>query len=81
MLRYTDIILVTWRNPSKTGVHNSQKDCMLSLVATSCKLFCEAQTYQNKTATIRSDNTKSDVMKIVFNCSAGVDGKEKRWKQ
>ena len=31
---------------------------------------------QNKMATIRSDNTKSDDMKIVFNCSAGVDDKE-----
>ena len=34
-------------------------------------------TYENKMATIRSDNTKSDMMKIVFNSSAGVDGKDK----
>ena len=39
--------------------------------------FCEACTYQNKMATLCSDNTKSDEMKIVFNCSAGVDGKDK----
>ena len=32
-------------------------------------------------ATIRSDNTKLDEMKIVFNCNAGVDGKDKRLKQ
>ena len=49
---------------------------MSSLVATSCGLSCEVHTYQNKIATIQSDTTKSDEMKIVFNCSAGVDGKE-----
>ena len=43
--------------------------------------FCEARAYQNKMATIRSDNTKSDEMKIVFNCSARVDGKDKRLKR
>ena len=64
------------------GIRSSQKVCMWSLVATSCGLFCEAHTYQNKMATIRSDNTKSDEVKsdevkIVFNCSAGVDGKDK----
>ena len=32
-------------------------------------------------ATIRSNNTKADEMKIVFNCSARVDGKNKRLKQ
>ena len=31
-------------------------------------------------ATIRSDNTKADEMKIVFNCSTMVDGKNKRLK-
>ena len=49
---------------------------MSSLVAMSCGLFCEARTYQNKITTIQSDKTKSDEMKIVFNCSTGVDGKE-----
>ena len=37
--------------------------------------------YKNKIATIRSDSTKSDEMKIMFNRSAGVDGKDKRLKQ
>ena len=32
-------------------------------------------------ATIRSDNTKADEMKIVFKCSDGVDGKNKRLKR
>ena len=32
-------------------------------------------------ATIRRDNTKADELKIVFNCSAGVDGKIKRLKR
>ena len=43
--------------------------------------FCEARTCQNKMATIQSNNTKSDEMKIMFNCSAGVDGKDKRSKR
>ena len=43
--------------------------------------FCEARAYQKKMATIGSDNTKSDEMKIVFNCSARVDGKDKRLKR
>ena len=42
---------------------------------------CEARTYQNKIATIRSDNTKADELKIVFNCGAGVDGKNRRLKR
>ena len=42
---------------------------------------CEACAYQNKMATIRSDNTKADEMKIVFNCNAGVDGKNKQLKR
>ena len=46
-----------------------------------CGHFCEARTYPNKMATVRSDNTKSDEMKIVFNCGAGVDGKDKRLKR
>ena len=42
--------------------------------------FCEARTYQNNMATIRDDNTTSDDMTIVFNCSAGVDDKDKQLK-
>ena len=43
--------------------------------------FCEVRTYQNKMATIRSNNTKADEMKIVFNSSTEVEGKNKRLKQ
>ena len=42
---------------------------------------CEARIYQNKMATIRRDNTKAHEMKIVFNCSAGVDDKKKQLKR
>ena len=34
--------------------------------------------YQNKMATTQSNNTKTDEMKILFNCGAGVDSKDKR---
>ena len=43
-------------------------------------LFCEAHTYQNKMATIRSNNMKPDEMKVLFNCSTALDGKDKRLK-
>ena len=46
-----------------------------------CRYCCEAHTYQNEMATIRSDNMKADEMKIVFNCSARVDGKNKQLKR
>ena len=45
------------------------------------QIFCEARTYQNKMTTIQNNNTKSDDMKIAFNCTAGVDGKDQRFKQ
>ena len=35
------------------------------------RTFGAAHTYQNMMVTILSDNTKSDEMKILVNCSAG----------
>ena len=83
MLRYNDI-LATRRNPSKISasvMHELHKSPTVVASSDAMRICCEARTYQNKMETIRSDNMKADDMKIVFNCSAGLEGKNKRLKQ
>ena len=69
MLRYTDIILVTQRNSSTQRRPQFTKGPHIVASSDAMQTFCEA------------DNTKSDEMKIVFNCNAGVGGKDKQLKQ
>ena len=53
-------------------MHELHKVCTLSLVvATPCRLFCEAHTYQSKMATIQNDNTKSDDLKMCLIVALG----------